>query len=1250
MNNNQMNNFNNNFSSSDINSNNTIDPNQNIQNDYYNNDAYYNNSNYETNNYSDTTYEEKEKKNGIWWKILLIILVLLIIIILLLKFCTGGKSNDEKYTELKKTICNAAEEYLNNNSTLLDRTTPGKTVIIKLSTLADANLIDAKIENPYYNGGLFKRGTEEKYFSLDNSVRMRVNNDTSLYCEIVDNAMDTTAPELTLKGDVEMTLAVGTEFQDPGSEATDDFDGDISDKIVVSGTVDYSKAGEYTLTYTVSDSAGNTTIKQRKVIYEEYANLDVTLGSIIDGVTPMISLKGSNPYCMVKGTQYVEPGAKATDNVDGDITDRIAVTNKVTGNLMGAFRVVYKVEDSAGNQAIAYRAVIVTTECPEETNVEIVPNNAPVITLVGKSSVVVEKGTEYIDLGATAYDKEDGDITSKIITDTTAVNTNVPNVYKVHYRVTDTAGELATAIRTVTVVESVTGQPSVRFTENKKNISVEVGKGSNSLISAPKAVNESGVAVTVNTAIEDYVTKVAVSAIDWNKVGKYRVTYTAVHGNGTIKQTKSIVVTITEAPLTIGGKEVVVVTKRDENCDLTESDLIKGGVTFTSGAIVSISAPDRLVCTIGTYEATVTATTNEKQSISKKLTIQVVDGNSTLDTTAPGIVTITGNTANPTDVYNVSGKWVGGAVSGITLTFQTTIAANTELSKFEWSKNCSDVDGEIEKTSSTAGSYTWKEAGKNSVCIRAVTTAGSKGPWSKAVNLYYDNVGPTVEFTHTWADGENDWHNTALTLTYNAKDEGSGLDHFEYTYDDVKAKKAEEIVTYNEASGKLTVSEGTEPTRPKLYVYVRAVDKAGNTGEWTANPAYANIDTIKPYTPTLTVEGNGTSVVKLKANFTDAPSIRPSGFGKLIYKVNDGEDKEEKTQTITAPSNTTTENVTQNIKVWAVDKAGNKSDLYAEENVTVTPMKTLKSKILEDNDVKADNKSNKGLVYISNSKYLEGNNTIYYFKGNVTNNNVLFAGYCWKIIRTNDSGGIRMIYSGLPVNGTCDVPDNQRALTSSVYNDSAKDARYVGYMYGNSCNSYTECHENINDSTVKKYLDNWYSKNLSNYTEYMDLNAVYCNDRTSYKTIAFTNPGGGYGTTNGYFAGFLRSENNNNLPKYATLKCTNINDQFSVNSGNKKLKYPIALITVDEVYMAGVDTRNYLYNSAMWMMTMTPGYYDSTNGNWRIAIEKYGSIRSHNLNASYIVRPVISLTDKVTITKGNGEAKTPYVVYNYGIK
>ena len=241
--------------------------------------------------------------------------------------------------------------------------------------------------------------------------------------------------------------------------------------------------------------------------------------------------------------------------------------------------------------------------------------------------------------------------------------------------------------------------------------------------------------------------------------------------------------------------------------------------------------------------------------------------------------------------------------------------------------------------SATDGMKTFTEEGKNNICIRAVTTAGVKGPWSDPVKVYIDRTGPVVVFTHTWADKENDWHNKALTLTYKATDSGSDLDHFEYTYDDVKAKKAEEITTHNEATGSLTVQENTEPSRPKLFVYVRAVDKAGNRGEWTINPAYANIDTVKPNAPTLTVEGNNTKIVKLNATFKDGESVRPSGFGKLIYTINGGTELEELTQLITMPSNTTQANVTSNVKVWAVDKAGNKSDGYAEETVTVAPMK-----------------------------------------------------------------------------------------------------------------------------------------------------------------------------------------------------------------------------------------------------------------------------------------------------------------------
>ena len=982
----------------DNNFNNQDNLNKQEQTDYYNNDSYYSNNNYD-NNYSDTTYEEKEKKNGIWWKILLAVLILLIIILLLLKFCSGdGKSKDEKYTELTNRICKAAETYVMNNPNLLDRTEPGKSAIIKFKALADANLIEAQIENPYYSGGLFSNSKEDKYYSLDASVRLTVLGDGTLNCEMVDNSKDVTPPDLRLNGDTTITLAVGTDFEDPGYTATDDYDGDITDKVVVSGTAPNDKAGEYELTYTVSDSAGNTTTKKRKIIYEEFGDLDITLGSVLDGVTPMITLKGSNPYCMVKGTKYVEPGAVATDNVDGNISDKIVVTNNVTGNLMGAFRVIYKVEDSSGNEAIAYRAVIVTTECPEEKP-ETAINNAPTISLIGKTAVTVSRGTQYIDLGATAYDKEDGDLTSKIVTDTSAVNTNQDGIYKVIYRVTDSGGKTSTATRTVTVKSSTASNPVVRFTEDKNNIEVVVGEGNDNLLTPPKAVNENGVQVAVTTKIEDYTTKEVLSKIDWTAVGKYRVIYTAIHGNGSLKQTKSIVVTVIEDTAQIGGKDAINVPVRTENCNINEADLIKGGVTFTSKSnqtpIVTVDDKEGKACKIGTYEVNVTAKVGEKET-TKKITVYVVNGEGEDGVKdAPSKVTITGNTANPTNVYNTNGVWVGGDVTGITLLFSSTPAANTEIAHFEVSTNCSDVSEKVAKLTPTLGTLSWTKEGKSSVCIRAVTTTGIAGPWSNPVNLYIDRTGPSVQFTHDWVDDENSWYNTpSLTLTYSATDSESGLSHFEYTYDDVKAKKAEDIVTYNEATGSLTVNENTEPTRSKLFVYVRAVDKAGNKGEWTTNPAYANIDTVKPNAPTLSVSGDSTNIVKITANFTDGQSVRPSGFGKLIYKLNDGEDNDELTQTITMPVNNTKEDIKYNVKVWAVDKAGNKSDLSAETNVTVKPNVVSVNAIEKIKDLYNKDPNGNGLIKDDtkdqNIRYAGSNNTV--------KNYVKFNGELWRII------------------------------------------------------------------------------------------------------------------------------------------------------------------------------------------------------------------------------------------------------------
>ena len=955
------------------------------QTDYYNNDSYYENSNYSTNNYSDTSYEEKEKKDNKWLKILLLVLIILIIIILLLKFCGNSNSSskrDEEYAALTNRICDAAKEYIMTDTTISVKA--GESRIVKFQALADKNLIETQIKNPYYNGGLFKKSTESKYYSLNNSVRITMNADGTYYCELVDNSKDVTAPELRLNGDAEITMAVGTEFVDPGYTATDDYDGDVTNKVVISGTVNNAKAGTYELTYTVSDTAGNTTSKKRTVIFEELGNLDISMGSVLDGVTPQISLKGANPYCMVKGGNYLEPGATATDNVDGNITDKIVVTNKVTGNLMGAFRIVYKVEDSSGNQAIAYRAVIVTTSCPDNNQGTVESNSAPVITLIGKNSVVINVGTEYVDLGATAYDKEDGDITSKLVTDASAVNTRVPGIYKVWYRVTDSAGKTTSASRTVTVKNPSSQNAAVRFTEDKKNIEVYTGEGSDKLIAAPKAVNESGNAVTVTTRIEKYETKEAVSAIDWSKSGKYRVIYTAIHGNGTIKQDKSIVVTIKEGKVTIGGKNPVNVGVRNDNCNITEADLRKGGVTFTTtgnkAPIITIKNGEDKACKKGTYTITVIAKVDGGEETTKDLTVYVVDDpNVDVSKLAPGKVQINTNSAVPYNPHNTNGVWAGGTTTAIDLMFSSIPAQGTEIGHFEWSKDCKNPTAKVSKTHNiNEGTLSWKDSGKNEICIRAVSTDGIAGPWSDPVKLYLDRTGPTVKFTHNWADEENSWHNTpTLLVEYKATDSESGLDYYEYTYDDVMGKKGAKVtspVTITEHLGKVEVNEYTETARKSLFMYVRAVDKAGNVGEWTPNPAYINIDTVKPQTPTLEVKDNNSLKVLLNVTAYDNTSVRPSQIGMFVYTLDDGSDIAYTKLDITPTCDTVEGNIectktptmkmsasipiinesdsdkTYKVKIWAVDKAGNKSDGYAENTITVKKSIPVKEVQIKNGD------------------------------------------------------------------------------------------------------------------------------------------------------------------------------------------------------------------------------------------------------------------------------------------------------------
>ena len=122
----------------------------------------------------------------------------------------------------------------------------------------------------------FCKTTEEKVYNMKPPKEQnpnwksdygdRYNDPPTENCTTHTKPADTTKPEIKLKGKETITLKLNEKYVDPGATATDDTDGDITSKIVIDiSEVDVKKVGTYKVTYTVSDSAGNTATKTRTI-------------------------------------------------------------------------------------------------------------------------------------------------------------------------------------------------------------------------------------------------------------------------------------------------------------------------------------------------------------------------------------------------------------------------------------------------------------------------------------------------------------------------------------------------------------------------------------------------------------------------------------------------------------------------------------------------------------------------------------------------------------------------------------------------------------------------------------------------------------------------------------------------------------------------------------------------------------------------------------------------------------------------
>ena len=88
---------------------------------------------------------------------------------------------------------------------------------------------------------------------------------------------DVSGPNIKLIDGSDMEVTINTEYKEPGYKAMDNYDGDVTDKVTISGSVDVTTLGDYVLTYTVTDNSGNTSKINRNVKVERVRPTQMSL-------------------------------------------------------------------------------------------------------------------------------------------------------------------------------------------------------------------------------------------------------------------------------------------------------------------------------------------------------------------------------------------------------------------------------------------------------------------------------------------------------------------------------------------------------------------------------------------------------------------------------------------------------------------------------------------------------------------------------------------------------------------------------------------------------------------------------------------------------------------------------------------------------------------------------------------------------------------------------------------------------------
>ena len=278
-------------------------------------------------------------------------------------------------------------------------------------------------------------------------------------------------------------------------------------------------------------------------------------------------------------------------------------------------------------------------------------------------------------------------------------------------------------------------------------------------------------------------------------------------------------------------------------------------------------------------------------------------------------------------------------------------------------------------------------------------------------------------------------------------------------------------------------------------------------------------------------------------------------------------------------------------------------------NKEVEPYRVLSKAILEDNKLitspptltTSSNNTNDASGLYSSTATNTGEPT-YYFRGNVTNNYVKFAGFTWRIVRINEDGTVRLI------------------MQDGINNN-------TNYQFNSNYNNYTYMY--YTNSNAKTTLENWYQTNIGSKADLAKNVAsgnYYCEQAKQKRADSYTSGSATMTTYNKYTPDF---------------KCE------SDGNGKGIVNASVGLLNYDEVaYAGGYPYSNnnsyYLYNSAIDWWTMSPASFSgSYSCVWYISTS--GSNYDHHIYDTYHLRAVLNLTANTQII-GNGKISNPYVI------